>query len=91
MDLKVGMGRDDYIVGFEGRERIDKRIDEKIKEEEIKAKIEGENEKELREKLKKSVINEDDMRVLLLVFGSRGSTVLLDKVIEKIKKQNKVM
>ncbi len=64
---------------------------EKIKEENVKAEIEKEKEKELKDKLKKSVINEDDMKVLLLVFGSRGNTTLLDKVIEKMKKQNKVI
>ncbi|MCX8029212.1 MAG: hypothetical protein N2712_04365 [Brevinematales bacterium] len=64
-------------------------VSQKVKEENIKAEVQKEREKEAKDKLKKSIISEDDLKVLLLVFGSRGSSVLLEKALERIEKEKK--
>ncbi|MEN2998945.1 MAG: hypothetical protein ABDH28_07945 [Brevinematia bacterium] len=90
--------RIDEFTGYKGgiftkenyKEELKKDVSQKIKEENIKAEMEKEKEKELKDKLKRSIMSEDDLKLLLLVFGSRGSTTLLEKVIEKMKKEQKI-
>ncbi len=64
--------------------------DNKDLQEEIK-RIEKENEleKEKIELLKKSMISEQDLRVLLLMYGSKGNTKLLEDTIAEMKKLKK--
>lgn len=68
----------------------DETITQKIKEENKKAEEEKQKVKEEIEKAKKSMISEEDLKVLLLVFGSRGNSQLLEKIIEEKKKQSKL-
>lgn len=71
------------------KEELNKTISQKIREENIRAEIEKEREKEIKDKMNKQIISEDDLKMLLLVFGSRGSTTLLEGVIEKKKKEQR--
>jgi hypothetical protein len=72
----------------EGGNELKKDVNQKIREEEKeKIKEEEERRKKVESEIKKYVINEDDMKVLLLMFGSRGNTTLLEQIIEKRKKE----
>jgi len=62
------------------KEEIKKETEEKLKEEEEKKKRAESN-------LKNYIINEEDMKVLLLMFGSKGNSTLLEQIIEKRKKE----
>lgn len=73
------------------RKNEEKNVSEKIKEENIRAEVEKElKRKEEQEMIKKSIMSEDDLKVLLLMFGSRGSATLLEKVVEKKKKDQQL-
>lgn len=87
----VGGPPNDYYINNKNYRDNNKNISERIKEENIKAEIEKEKEKEVKDRLKKSIISEDDLKMLLLVFGSKGNATLLEQVVEKKKKESRVI
>lgn len=74
----------------EVKKQIEETITQKIKEENKRAEEEKQKVKEEVEKAKKSMISEEDLKVLLLMFGSRGGSQLLERIIEERKKQSKL-
>ncbi len=78
----------DSSSSVEGKNELKKDITQKIKEEEKeKIKEDEEKRKKAETEIKKYIINEDDLKVLLLMFGSRGNASLLEQIIEKRKKE----
>lgn len=87
----VGGPPNEYYINNKTYRENNKNISERIKEENVKAEIEREKEKEIKDRLKKSIISEDDLKMLLLVFGSKGDLTLLEQVVEKKKKESRVI
>ncbi|MGC8766939.1 MAG: hypothetical protein ACP5QP_04495 [Brevinematia bacterium] len=71
------------------KQKQDDTIIQRIKEENKRSEEENKKVKEELEKAKKSMISEEDLKLLLLMFGSRGGTQLLETIIEEKKKQSK--